>query len=73
MIDLGEPLHAFDYDVLKERAGNKNIKIITRPAKEGEEAYHTGWQQAQTTSTNVLVCDEKGSLVPGGCDGRCGE
>src|SRR5215211_5799979 len=37
MIDLGEPLHAFDYDVLKERARSKNVKIITRSAKEGEE------------------------------------
>ena len=25
MLDLGEPLHAFDYDVLKERAGKENI------------------------------------------------
>ncbi len=37
MLDVGEPLHAFDYDVLKERAGNKNVKIITRSAKEGEK------------------------------------
>src|SRR5215207_817484 len=47
MIDLGEPLHAFDYDVLKERAkqaraersgsgDEANVKIITRPAKDGE-------------------------------------
>ena len=35
MLDIGEPLHAFDYDSLKERAGNKNVKIITRSAKDG--------------------------------------
>src|SRR5574341_1442061 len=28
MLELGEPLHAFDYDVLKERAGKKPVKII---------------------------------------------
>ena len=38
MLELGEPLHAFDYDVLKERAGKKPIKIITRSAKDGEKA-----------------------------------
>src|SRR5512147_453883 len=32
MLDQGEPLHAFDYDVLKERAGKNNIKISTRAA-----------------------------------------
>ncbi|HSB01727.1 MAG TPA: phenylalanine--tRNA ligase beta subunit-related protein, partial [Anaerolineales bacterium] len=28
MLDIGEPLHAFDYDSLKERAGSRNVKII---------------------------------------------
>jgi phenylalanyl-tRNA synthetase beta chain len=37
MIELGEPLHAFDYDVLRERAGGKNIRIITRTARESEK------------------------------------
>src|SRR5215216_7798894 len=53
MLDLGEPLHAFDYDVLKERAEEAHaerstedkskgeveakIKIITRAAKDGEK------------------------------------
>ena len=37
MLELGEPLHAFDYDVLKERAGGKKVKIITRAAKDGEK------------------------------------
>lgn len=33
MLELGEPLHAFDYDVLKKRAAGKPVKIITRSAK----------------------------------------
>src|SRR6266511_3211169 len=42
MLDLGEPLHAFDYDVLVGRIGNpphgkKKVKIITRSAKDGEK------------------------------------
>ena len=69
MIELGEPLHAFDYDVLKERAGNKKIKIITRAAQEGEEVVTLDGVKRKLTSMNVLVCDEKGSLSLAGVMG----
>ena len=36
MMALGQPLHAFDYDVLLKRAKGKGVKIITRSAKPGE-------------------------------------
>lgn len=69
MIELGEPLHAFDYDVLKERAGDKKIKIITRTAQDGEELVTLDGVKRKLTSTNVLVCDEKGSLSLAGVMG----
>src|SRR5512141_563494 len=69
MIDLGEPLHAFDYDVLKERAGKKNVKIITRSAKNGEELTTLDGNQRKLTSSNVLVCDEKGPVSLAGVMG----
>jgi phenylalanyl-tRNA synthetase beta chain len=69
MLDLGEPLHAFDYDVLKERAGDKNVKIITRPAKDGEKLTTLDGVSRRLTSTNVLVCDEKGPLSLAGVMG----
>ena len=69
MLELGEPLHAFDYDVLKERAGNKKIKIITRAAKDGEKLTTLDGVERKLTSTNVLVCDEKGSLSLAGVMG----
>jgi phenylalanyl-tRNA synthetase beta chain len=72
MLDIGEPLHAFDYDVLKERAGKKNVKIITRAAKAGEKLTTLDGVHRKLTATNVLVCDEKGPLslagVMGGAD-----
>ena len=37
MLEMGEPLHAFDYDVLKERAGGKPVHILTRTANPGEK------------------------------------
>ncbi|MDO9303522.1 MAG: phenylalanine--tRNA ligase subunit beta, partial [Anaerolineales bacterium] len=69
MIELGEPLHAFDYDILKERAGNKKIKIITRTAQDGEELVTLDGVKRKLTSMNVLVCDEKGSLSLAGVMG----
>jgi phenylalanyl-tRNA synthetase beta chain len=69
MIELGEPLHAFDYDVLKERAGKKKIKIITRAAKGGEKLTTLDGVERKLTSLNVLVCDEKGSLSLAGVMG----
>jgi phenylalanyl-tRNA synthetase beta chain len=69
MLDLGEPLHAFDYDVLKERAGEKSIKIITRAAKDSENLTTLDGVERKLTSTNVLVCDEKGPLSLAGVMG----
>jgi phenylalanyl-tRNA synthetase beta chain len=69
MLELGEPLHAFDYDVLKERAGNKKIKIITRAAKDGEKLTTLDGNERILTAMNVLVCDEKGSLSLAGVMG----
>ena len=69
MLDQGEPLHAFDYDVLKTRAGNKNVKIITRSAQAGEKLTTLDGNERTLTSTNVLVCDEAGSLSIAGVMG----
>src|SRR5512142_654878 len=69
MLDIGEPLHAFDYDVLKERAGKRNVKIITRTARDGEKLTTLDGVDRKLTSTNVLVCDEKGPLSLAGVMG----
>jgi phenylalanyl-tRNA synthetase beta chain len=69
MLDIGEPLHAFDYDRLKERAGSKNVQIITRSAREGEKLTTLDGNVRKLTSTNVLVCDEKGPVSLAGVMG----
>jgi phenylalanyl-tRNA synthetase beta chain len=69
MLELGQPLHAFDYDVLKARAGNKKVKIITRAAKDGEKLVTLDGVERKLTSMNVLVCDEKGPLALAGVMG----
>jgi len=69
MVDIGEPLHAFDYDALKDRAGGKNVRIITRTAKDGEKLTTLDGVDRKLTSTNVLVCDEKGPVSLAGVMG----
>ncbi|HJR81126.1 MAG TPA: phenylalanine--tRNA ligase subunit beta [Anaerolineales bacterium] len=72
MLDLGEPLHAFDYDVLVSRIVNpthKKVKIITRIARDGERLTTLDGIERKLTSTNVLVCDEKGPLSIAGVMG----
>ena len=66
---MASRLHAFDYDILKERAGDKKIKIITRAASEGEELVTLDGVKRKLTAMNVLVCDEKGSLSLAGVMG----
>jgi phenylalanyl-tRNA synthetase beta chain len=74
MFELGEPLHAFDYDVLVERAGQignlpHTVKIITRTAKEGEKLTTLDGNARTLTASNVLVCDEMGPLSLAGVMG----
>jgi phenylalanyl-tRNA synthetase beta chain len=72
MLELGEPLHAFDFDTLHERAGKGRIKILTRRAKDGERLTTLDGIERRLTPLNVLVCDERGPLsiagVMGGAD-----
>src|SRR6202040_4294813 len=36
MLEWGQPLHAFDYDLLRKRAGGKTPVITVRPGRPGE-------------------------------------
>jgi phenylalanyl-tRNA synthetase beta chain len=69
MLELGQPLHAFDCGVLQARAGRRPIKIITRPARDGETLTTLDGTQRTLTAVNVLVCDQKGPLSIAGVMG----
>lgn len=69
MLELGEPLHAFDYDKLVKRAKGKTVKIITRPAKQGEKLTTLDGVEHTLDSFTTLVCDEAGSLSIAGIMG----
>jgi len=69
MLEIGEPLHAFDYDVLVKRAKGKRVKIITRTANPGESLTTLDGVERKLDPTTVLVCDEAGPLSMAGVMG----
>jgi len=69
MLEIGQPLHAFDYDVLTERAKGKKVKIITRLARPGESLTTLDGVEHKLDATTVLVCDEVGALSMAGVMG----
>ncbi len=69
MLEIGEPLHAFDYDVLVQRAGGKAPTIITRTALPGERLTTLDGVERILDDFTVLVCDTAGSLSIAGVMG----
>jgi phenylalanyl-tRNA synthetase beta chain len=69
MLEIGEPLHAFDYDVLLARAKGKPPKIITRLAKSKERLTTLDGIERELDDFTVLVCDTSGSLSIAGVIG----
>ncbi len=77
MLELGEPLHAFDYDVLVQRAGGKAPTIITRTARPGERLTTLDGVDRPLDDFTELVCDTQGILsiagVMGGAESEVSE
>lgn len=67
--EIGQPLHAYDYDKLVERAGGNPPRIITRTPKPGEVLETLDGQKRQLGTNQILVCDDVGVLGLGGIMG----
>lgn len=67
--EIGQPLHAFDYDKLVERAGDKKPTIITRLPEKGETLETLDGVVRKLGENQILVCDEAGVLSLGGIMG----
>jgi phenylalanyl-tRNA synthetase beta chain len=77
MLEVGEPLHAFDYDVLVQRSGGDAPTIITRTAQPGEKLKTLDDVERKLDDFTVLVCDTAGALsiagVMGGAESEVSE
>jgi phenylalanyl-tRNA synthetase beta chain len=69
MLELGEPLHAFDYDILIERAGGQAPTIITRTAHTSETLTTLDGVTHQLEPEMELVTDTAGPLSLAGVMG----
>ncbi len=67
MLDLGQPMHAFDAQQLAD--GNKQITIQVRNAKEGEEFVTLDEQVRKLDSSMLMICTEDKSLAIAGVMG----
>ena len=72
MLEWGQPLHAFDYDVLVERAkqAGKETPVITVKTAGAGEKFTTLDDKARTLSDSMLmITDDAGSLAIAGVMG----
>jgi phenylalanyl-tRNA synthetase beta chain len=69
MLELGQPLHAFDYDVLVRRAGGESPAITVRPAAPGETLKTLDGQVRELVSGDLLIADTAGPIALAGVMG----
>jgi phenylalanyl-tRNA synthetase beta chain len=69
MLEYGQPLHAFDYDVLVKRAGGKPPTITIRPATTGEKLKTLDGQERTLGPDNLVIADTAGAIALAGVMG----
>ncbi len=69
MLEVGQPLHAFNYDALVKRAGGKAPTIITRRAIQDEKLTTLDDVERTLDDFSVMVCDTVSSLSIAGVMG----
>ena len=72
MLELGQPLHAFDYDLLAARAarvGEESPTVIVRTAHDGEEIETLDGQKRKLDGSMLLITDRAGPIAIAGVMG----
>ncbi len=69
MLEWGQPLHAFDYDILVRRAGGAAPTIIVRPARAGEILITLDNQKRELCPDNLVIADTAGPIALAGVMG----
>ncbi|MCY3898450.1 MAG: phenylalanine--tRNA ligase subunit beta [Caldilineaceae bacterium] len=72
MLETGQPLHAFDYDLLAARAaniGDARPTIIVRTAEEGETLLTLDGQERKLEAPMLVIADKAGPVAIAGVMG----
>jgi phenylalanyl-tRNA synthetase beta chain len=69
MLEFGQPLHAFDFDVLRQRAGGQAPTITIRSARAGETLKTLDGQDRKLTPEQLIIADTAGPIALAGVMG----
>ncbi|HLH54152.1 MAG TPA: phenylalanine--tRNA ligase subunit beta [Verrucomicrobiae bacterium] len=69
MLESGQPLHAFDYHLLKAAEGKSHPTIVVRRAREGERFITLDGQERALSPQMLLIADESRPVALGGVMG----
>ena len=69
MLEIGQPLHAFDYHLLARANGEACPTIVVRRAAEGEKFKTLDGQERSLTSQMLLIADETKAVALAGVMG----
>jgi len=69
MLEWGQPLHAFDYDRLRQRAGGMAPTITVRSARSGETLKTLDGQDRKLTPDMLIIADTAGPVALAGVMG----